>query len=546
MILNALVGLLSFTDVALMIANLGATVNIFNQTLVEQTSTFPVVYYKLVPNDEVKIYLGGHSLVFVFVIKAFQYKEYSTFINALNKYMPNFILILETNKPFNQENQSTTSTSSNIESPIHITYLSSGSIEQSLRLEELQNKKSTSKLNSSKEEEEEEEERPPSVFFGSYTVAPNQPAAATNINTISIEEMFNLFTNHPSDEQFSYYTIVVNWNNSLNDYSLNHNLNYQIVKEYSQTMLRMFRHNINPYPIIVELIKVLYKDIIETNIGQTLLSSLDQVSSTNNNNTNNQNINNKPINLSLPSLNLSATTFGSELLEEKEDDVESEQESRKKTRKKQTSSKQKLISSNHKRIKNQIIIEDDSEVTEEMLGKLTDPLSLYIRSAMGSIGLSMTDAFISLPANEGISSNTIGSNSQLFMDYYQNLKPAIRAAMMEVDNWIRPFSKDRIKLVDIILQINPANPSTPYINVSLWHLCSKLTGLEIAEAININPNRGLETRFTITELKKKRLSTIDELKIVLTKKFSLNSIFSKQQQPLFTFSTQYYTPSEKS
>lgn len=187
--------------------------------------------------------------------------------------------------------------------------------------------------------------------------------------------------------------------------------------------------------------------------------------------------------------------------------------------------------------------DNNTQLSEENLGKLTDQFSLFVRTAVGSIGMSMMDAFISIPDIDDIKGDGLGRTPMRMEAFYLALKPMVRSALNEVDIWIRFQSGDRTTLNSVIQQIRPLDPSTPSIDLAIHQACGKLVGIEIASQMSRNPNRGLETRFTIPELKAKHNDAIGDLKRVLKMKFKIGGGGGRiQQRHTFRFPETYYMP----
>lgn len=184
---------------------------------------------------------------------------------------------------------------------------------------------------------------------------------------------------------------------------------------------------------------------------------------------------------------------------------------------------------------------EDKTVTEQKLAMLMDPLSNFIRIAMGSIGLTMLEAFITIPKIDGIKYASYQGIPSIkrYDEYFQTLTPVVRSAMSDADIWIRGLSEGRTWLTNVILSINPLTEPN-VLKQGLLQACQRFVGVLIAKAKNSNPNRGMETRYTIPEHRMNENIIKKELRMLMTE------IFNSQPQIKVTttwpqFPTEYYT-----
>ena len=151
----------------------------------------------------------------------------------------------------------------------------------------------------------------------------------------------------------------------------------------------------------------------------------------------------------------------------------------------------------------------DPTMNELTLSRLNDNVSVFIRTAIGAIGMDVTEAFISMPDTHGITRSKAS-----FERYYSTLKPTVSTAMRRVDDWIRPSSKNRTNLPEIVLDTSLTSNAR-----SLFTSCAVFTGHMIIEAMNNRPTRGLQTRFTIPNTMADMNDIMDELELLLDAKY---------------------------
>ena len=152
------------------------------------------------------------------------------------------------------------------------------------------------------------------------------------------------------------------------------------------------------------------------------------------------------------------------------------------------------------------VVERDMILDNLMLAKLTDPLSVFVRDAVGSIGMEMLEAFIVMPEiHKSITEDNCWR-------YFLSMTSTMQAAIRKTEEWLLNLSRGKLFLGDVIRMGHPFQNRRNY---SLFQVCANLVGQFVIQAKSQNPNRGLGTRFTIPIQKLNLNDCLLELRLLL-------------------------------
>ena len=127
------------------------------------------------------------------------------------------------------------------------------------------------------------------------------------------------------------------------------------------------------------------------------------------------------------------------------------------------------------------VVERDMILDNLMLAKLTDPLSVFVRDAVGSIGMEMLEAFIVMPEiHKSITEDNCWR-------YFLSMTSTMQAAIRKTEEWLLNLSRGKLFLGDVIRMGHPFQNRRNY---SLFQVCANLVGQFVIQAKSQNPNRG--------------------------------------------------------